>query len=334
MTELEFRLSNEFQRDFPLAPQPFDFLAHRLATDEATVLRTLRSLMEAGVVSRVGAVFAPRRLGASTLAAMAVPPTRLEEVAELVSARAEVNHNYEREHRYNLWFVAMAGDAAALAALLRDIERETGCAVLSLPLEEEFYIDLGFELDPNLAGAGKAPCATRLINADTQRPLDAAEQAVMAALQEGLELVSQPYAALAARAGMSEAALLDLLRDWQRENAIKRFGVVVRHHELGYTANAMAVWDVPDADVHDLGLKLAAEADVTLCYRRGRHLPEWRYNLYCMIHGRERDDVETRIARLSARYGLIAYPHAVLFSLRRYKQRGARYVPVVEAVDG
>ncbi len=334
MNELEFRLTNEFQRDFPLAPQPFKVLAERLAVDEVTVLRTLRQLTEAGVVSRVGAVFAPRRLVASTLAAMAVAPARLDDVAELVSARAEVNHNYEREHHYNLWFVAMAGDAPGLARLLRDIERETGCAILSLPLEEEFYIDLGFELDPQLAGVSKAPCTVRRIDAATQRPLNVAEQALMSELQEGLDLVSRPYAALAARAGVSEVAVMDMLRAWQRENAIKRFGVIVRHHELGYTANAMAVWDVPDEVVHDLGVRLAAEPDVTLCYQRSRHLPEWRYNLYCMIHGRERSDVEARLSRLSEQYALSVYAHAVLFSLRRYKQRGARYVRVAEAVGG
>ncbi len=334
MNELEFRLINEFQRDFPLAPEPFTLLAHRLATDEATVLTTLAQLQGEGVVSRVGAVFAPRRVGASTLAALPAPLDRLDDIAALISAHPEVNHNYEREHRYNLWFVVTARDEASLRKTLAEIEAETGCRVLSLPLEDEFYIDLGFSLGHDLAGISKSPCASRRIAAEGSRPLSDAEASLMGALQDGLDLVSRPYARLAQRAGMTEGEALALLQQWHNEGVIKRFGVVVRHHELGYTANAMVVWDMPDALVAAAGAQLAAEPAVTLCYRRSRHQPEWRYNLYCMIHGRERGEVERSVAVLSQRYSLSAYPHAVLFSNRRFKQRGARYVAVSETVDG
>lgn len=330
MDALDFRLINEFQRDFPLEPAPFVVLAQRLGTDEATVLGALQRLHGAGVVSRVGAVFAPRRVGASTLAALAAPPQRLEEIAALVSAHPEVNHNYEREHRYNLWFVATARDDAHLQRALGAIERETGCPVMSLPLEDEFYIDLGFDL----AGVCKAPCAARRIDADSLRALNAAEQRLMGALQDGLDLVPHPFARLAMKAGMAEAEAIAMLQQWRGEGVIKRFGVVVRHHELGYTANAMVVWDLPDAEVADIGVRLAAEPEVTLCYRRRRHLPDWRYNLFCMIHGRARDEVERSVAALRERLGLSRYPFTVLFSRRRFKQRGARYIPRTEAVHG
>lgn len=144
--ELEKRLVNAFQRDFPLEPRPFAAVAERLKVSEDAVLAMLRGLRDEGALSRVGPVFAPRRLGASTLAAMAVPPRRLDEVAALVSAKEHVNHNYEREHGFNLWFVVTAPDEAALRAVLAEIEDETGLAVLDLPLVEAFHIDLGFPL--------------------------------------------------------------------------------------------------------------------------------------------------------------------------------------------
>ena len=146
MDALEKRLLDDFQRDFPLTSEPYAEMARRLGTDEATVIATLERFREAGIISRVGAVFRPRRVGASTLAAMAVPAERLAEVADLVSAYEAVNHNYEREHRFNLWFVVTGADDAAVQAVLDDIAGRTGLEVLNLPMIEDYHLDLGFPL--------------------------------------------------------------------------------------------------------------------------------------------------------------------------------------------
>lgn len=140
------RLLDAFQRDFPLVPAPFAALAAELGIAEGEVLARLGTLTATGSVSRVGAVLPPHRRGWSTLAAMAVPARRLEAVAGLVSAFPEVNHNYEREHRLNLWFVVTAESREAVEAVLAAIEERTGLAVLDLPLVEAFHIDLGFPL--------------------------------------------------------------------------------------------------------------------------------------------------------------------------------------------
>lgn len=314
-TPLEFRLLNDWQRGFPLVSRPYAELARVLDCDEATVLAALDDLRNHGVVSRVGAVFAPRSVGASTLAALSAPPERLESIAALVSARPEVNHNYEREHHYNLWFVATAANDAALACVLSDIEVATGCPVIALPLVDEFHIDLGFDL----AGAGKS-CIHGAASARWE--MSAAERRLVGALQPGIELVPQPYAQLAAQAGMSEADVLACIAAWQVAGVVKRFGIVVRHRELGYTANAMVVFDVPDDEVSVVGARLAHEPGVTLCYRRRRHLPEWPYNLFCMVHGRSREEVAPVVARLT---GIAGGTCEVLFSTRRFKQRGAHY---------
>ncbi len=146
LSALERRLLNDFQRDFPLCPQPFAALAERLGTDEAVVIETLQSLRQRGYVSRVGAVVTPHRAGWSSLAAMSVPEARLEEVAALVSSYPEVNHNYERTHAINLWFVVAAADEAAVDRVLQDIAERTGLEVLDLPLLESYRLDLGFPL--------------------------------------------------------------------------------------------------------------------------------------------------------------------------------------------
>lgn len=318
---LQYSLLNDFQRDFPLVPQPFQTMAERLHVDEAAVLAELTYLRACGKVSRIGAVFAPRRVGASTLAALSAPASRLDEVAEIVSARPEVNHNYRREHRYNLWFVVTAPNQARLEEVLDEISADTGRKILSLPLVEEFHIDLGFDLGdgPRQRSHPQRPAQ------DCACPLPPPERRLVAALQEGLELVPRPYARLGMRADMEEGQVLEVLARWLDCGLVKRMGVVVHHHELGYTANAMCVWDVPDELAARYGEALAREPDVTLCYRRRRALPHWRYNLFCMIHGKERGEVERIVADLTRRHGLGRFARDVLFSTHRYKQCGARY---------
>ena len=323
MDARERRLLNDFQRDLPLCAAPYAAIAEALDTTERWVLSALRSFVAAGVVGRVGAVFRPGSIGASTLAAMAVPPTRLADVARRVSAHPGVNHNYEREHRFNLWFVANAPDPARLRSLLAQVERETVLPVLSLPLLREYHIDLGFDLDNKRAGRPTSPSGA------ARASLDAEGTRIIAALQDGLPLQRRPYAAIAERAGLvgdeGEQRVLRHLSEWLRDGIVKRLGVIVRHRPLGYIANVMAVWDVPDDAVDHAGETLAREPGVTLCYRRARALPAWPYHLFCMMHGRDRGEVEGDLDAIGARSGLTRHAHARLFSREAFKQDGARH---------
>ncbi len=146
LTDLQMRLLDAYQRDFPLTPTPFADIADELAVDEQTVIDTLQELQRSGHISRVGPVIRPHSVGVSTLVAMAVPEPRLQEVAALVNDFTEVNHNYRREHDFNLWFVVTAADQRALKKVLEDIENQTGLSCMSLPMLDDYFIDLGFPL--------------------------------------------------------------------------------------------------------------------------------------------------------------------------------------------
>jgi len=150
-------------------------------------------------------------------------------------------------------------------------------------------------------------------------------QAIVESIQSGLALTPRPFAAIAERLGTDEETVIQQVRDLQARGVINRFGVVVRHHELGFRANAMVVWDIPDEFVVAIGRRLAEDPAVTLCYRRPRRLPSWPYNLFCMIHGRDRHSVTEKIEALRNANDIQTLPHCVLFSRRRFKQRGARY---------
>ena len=126
MDDLSRRLLARYQKGLPICAEPYRRMAETLGCSEAEVLERLRRLEADGALSRVGPVLRHQRAGASTLAALAVPEERLQRVAERISQYAEVNHNYQREHRYNLWFVLTAGDRAQLDRVLAEIAADTG----------------------------------------------------------------------------------------------------------------------------------------------------------------------------------------------------------------
>lgn len=145
-------------------------------------------------------------------------------------------------------------------------------------------------------------------------------------LQHGLPLVHRPYAAIAEQIGSSEQEVITCIQALQQRGDIKRFGVVVRHRKLGYQSNAMVVWNIPDERVDELGQCFGKFEFVNLSYRRPRRLPDWPYNLFCMIHGQDRDDVLRNLQHMIDSCQVGHVPHAVLFSTECYKQRGAIYI--------
>jgi len=369
---IDLALLDGFQRDLPLVSRPFAVIGQALGLTEAEVIDRLSRLQATGRITRVGGTVRPNTAGASTLAALAVPEDRIEEVAAIVGAEPGVNHSYLREAEWNLWFVATAPDAEALAAMLARIEAGTladtsrndaGAEDASLPpswgrervgglpppmdatppnpsprgggeapgprpqpqplplldlrLVRPFNIDLGFPL----AGGPVAMPGGRGVETAVLR---ASDRPLLDALSRGLDLIPRPYAALALRLGRDETAVTDRIATLLAAGILTRLGVIVRHRALGFTANAMVVWDVPDDRTEAAGIALAALPGVTLAYER-RPVPGlWPYRLYCMIHARSRPEALAVLATARALPELAGADHRILFSTRCFKQSGAR----------
>ncbi len=147
LSALHKQLLNNYQQDFPLSLTPYLDIANQLGVAESEVLAAFQTLAAEKLISRIGPVIAPNRLGSSALAAMAVPESELARVAGQISRYREVNHNYERENRFNLWFVLIANDEQHLQTVVEDIELTTGFKTMLLPMLADFYINLGFELN-------------------------------------------------------------------------------------------------------------------------------------------------------------------------------------------
>lgn len=147
---------------------------------------------------------------------------------------------------------------------------------------------------------------------------------LLAQIAEGLPICSHPYAIMGEKIGLSEAQVIERLTYLQDTGMVKRLGIIVKHATLGYRANAMIVWRIPEADIDFVAQQMLQFPFVTLCYQRPI-LPEWPYNLYCMIHGKNKDTVQSQLAQLIEQCGLDTVEKQILFSSRCFKQRGAVY---------
>ncbi len=320
MPPLREALLNDWQQRLPLLSQPFEAMGRRYGCSEQVVIEQLAQAMSQGAVSRLGGVFAPGAGGAGLLCALAVPAERLEAVAALVNAVPGVNHNYEREHAYSLWFVITGPSRDWIEQQLAGLEQRCGLQALRLPMLRPYRINLGFDLQAR----GPVPVPASAVQPSRVPPIAAGERPLAALLEQGLPMQSRPYAAWAQALAWSEPQVLATLQAWLDEGVLRRLGVIVRHHELGIASNAMCVFDVPDDAVDAHARLLAGQAGVTLCYRRQR-AQGWPYNLFCMIHGREREGVRAALTAASEAAGLRSYPQALLFSRRRFRQCGSGY---------
>lgn len=324
---LEQVLLNDWQRGFPLSSAPFAEVARQSGhgCTEAQVLATYRRLCRDGSVSRIGGVWGAGAGGAAMLCALAVPNERLQAVARQVNAIPGVNHNYEREHRYNLWFVITGRDRLGVHEQVDVLDATTQLRTLRLPMVRPYRIDLGFDLR-RTALPGHLPLSHQPRSAPPvpTMPVAVQDEPLAALVEEGLPLLARPYDAWAEALGQPTVQIQQTLSRWLAHGTLRRFGAVVRHHDLGICANAMTVLNVPDEVVDAAGTRLAAQSGVTLCYRRLRD-GDWPYNLYFMVHGHDRHAVYDTIEQAVRLAHLGKHPRQTLFSGQRFKQTGGSY---------
>ena len=160
--------------------------------------------------------------------------------------------------------------------------------------------------------------------------LDAQDRQLLEHIQLGLPVCPRPYLEIGKLCGMTEAEVIERLTRLKQQGLIKRMGVIVKHRQLGYHANAMIVWNIPDNLIKQRGSVISQFSFVTLCYQRPRQ-PEWPYNLYCMIHGKDKASVLKQLEQLVDACSLSAFDQEILFSNRCFKQRGAIYQNIEQA---
>ena len=330
--DTDARLIDEYQSGFPVEARPFRTVADGLGIEEADALDRVRRLRSRGIYRRFGAVLNPPVIGSSTLAAVRAPEDRFEEVADAINDYRQVNHNYRRDHAWNMWFVVTAGSRDSRDRILAEIEERTGCAVLNLPMLTDYYIDLEFPVvnDDRFARESLAETevsATRIAE-DATADLSALDRRLLVEIGDGFPLSATPYADIAEAVDADRDSVLAAVERLLADGCIKRVGCVVNHVVTGFDSNCMVVWDVPDDRLDDRGSAVGSLPYVTLCYHRPRR-PEhdWSYNLFTMVHGRQPEAVDAVVDELSEEY--LPVEHERLYSTETLKQTGAQYEQLV-----
>lgn len=327
---MDRQLINQLQRGMPICSHPYAEVAHTVGLSEPKLLQRLQRLLTIGILSRFGPMFQIERAGGRfTLAAMAVPPERFDEIAAQVNAFPEVAHNYQRTHTLNMWFVLGTETPAQCADAIKRIEQATGLPVLDMPKLREFRVQLFFDarIDNADIAAGMGWPSTAPLRSPASpaaAAMDSLDRAIMRATQAGLPLHSCPFADVATQVGATEAEVIERFEQWQANGILRRIAAVPNHYALGYVHNGMTVWNVDDEVADALGEKIAALGFVSHCYRRPRHLPGWPYNVFAMVHGRSREHTDQQIKRIADVLGNACRAHDVLWSTRILKKTGLR----------
>ncbi|ELY93051.1 AsnC family transcriptional regulator [Natrialba chahannaoensis JCM 10990] len=335
--DVDAALIDGYQSGFPIEERPFQRVGSELGIEADEAVDRVRELMDIGVVRRFGAVLNPPVIGSSTLAAVKAPAEQFDDIAATINGYRQVNHNYARDHEWNMWFVVTAGSQAKRDAILDEIEAETGCPVLILPMLTDYYIDLEFPVVNTDRFARESltaqtdASATRISESATGS-LSVLESDLLLAIQDGFPLSATPYRDVADELGAGVEDVLSAIERLHANGCIKRIGCIINHVVTGFDSNCMVVWDVPDERLDEWGERAGGLPYVTLCYHRPRR-PEqdWPYNLFTMIHGRDSDAVDEKIDELATDY--LPVDHDRLYSTETLKQTGARYEEIVGSAD-
>lgn len=335
MDGVEARVLTRIQRDFPVVSRPFAALGEELGLTEDEVRSAVTRLSERRLIRSLGPVFDPRALGyVSTLCAASVPAEKVDTVAAIINARPEVTHNYLRAHPVNLWFTVIAQPEARLAQIIAELERDTGLVIHNLPAERLFKIRVEFDFTDGAPVSAAAPASALVSPAAPGSGVPAAggaslsgfpteeDRAAIRALQDGLPVEARPFAAVAARAGLSEGELLARTTLFLERGYLRRLGALVRHRATGVTANAMSVWRCPLEQAEAAGQTMTGFREVSHCYQRPA-FEGWPYTLFAMIHAATEEGCQSAAARLSEATGLSDYE--LLFSTRELKKTSMRY---------
>jgi DNA-binding Lrp family transcriptional regulator len=275
-------------------------LGEPLGLSEDEVLARIQRMKSARVLRQISAIFDSKALGyCGALVAARAPQGRIAECAAVVSAHAGVSHNYQREHRLDLWFTLAVPCRRDLNAEAAALGQRAGLAEWHvLPALRTFRIGVAFYLEKSQARSLAAePKPVRKGAATFPGPSD---EAAVRALQEDLDLVPEPFAPLAASLGWSQEQLFDWAAEAGRHGWLRRFAAVLRHREAGFGEGGMGVWTVPPAQVEAVGRAFAADPAVTHCYERPS-FEGWPYNLFTMVHGTDRQDCERTLGSLADR---------------------------------
>jgi DNA-binding Lrp family transcriptional regulator len=323
LDSIDKKLLNEIQWVFPLVDRPYLEIAGRHGITEQDAIARIGRMKQAGLVRQINAIFDTRRLGyKSALVAFSVRPEKLDEVADRVNEHPGVSHNYERNHEYNMWFTLAVPPGADMKQDLDRMASLEGVIKYRVLPTLKLY-KIGVRLDMVNEDAAKPTPTDEVKPLDPERvSLTDRDKDFIRELQKDLKAVPEPFRELAGNLGITTEELFAKARDFEKLGIMRRFAAILRHRDAGFTANGMVVWHVPEDIIDEVGSKLAAFPQVSHCYRRPVY-PDWRFNLFSMVHARSLGAAEKMAEEMSQVIGIKDYQ--ILFSSREFKKERVKY---------
>jgi DNA-binding Lrp family transcriptional regulator len=325
LDSIDRALLTEVQARFPIEHRPFAALGKKLGILESECLERVARLKANKVIRQLSAIFDTRSLGyQSTLAAMKVNPDHVDEAAQVVNQHPGVSHNYKRNDVFNIWFTIAVPPTDSLEQTI-NILHTLAKADETIILPTLRLYKIGVKLD--LTGQASATESDDEIYNEKRRfaqkpPLSSRDIELIRILQEDLPLVEMPHAVWADQANVTEDELFEWAGRMQQLGYMRRFAAILYHRNVGFIANAMVVWQVPEAQVDVVGEQMAKFRQVSHCYRRPVY-PTWPYPLFTMIHASTHSDCMGIVTRIEEQVG--QFPHKNLFSTKEYKKTRVKY---------
>jgi len=323
MDNLDKEILNEIQWTFPLTSQPYHDIAKKFKITPEIVKERLNNLKKIGVLRQLSAIFDTRKLGyKSSLVAMEIEPDKLDYVAQQINRHPGVSHNYERNHQFNLWFTLAVPPGSDLKNEVDKFLKLNGIKkVRLLPTIQLFKIGVKLDMVDEKKHEIKPSEEKKKIRDVKFTPTEEDKEFIRE-LQKDLEIVDKPFSKIAQNLGMTEEQIFDKLRNYEEIGVMRRFAAILRHRDVGFVANGMIVWKVPEERITDVGVKLGAFPQVSHCYQRPVY-PDWPYNVFSMIHCKSEYEAQEMAKTIQKQINVDDYK--ILFSAREFKKTRVEY---------
>tara|TARA_B110000238_G_scaffold182439_1_gene208205 strand:- start:87 stop:1106 length:1020 start_codon:yes stop_codon:yes gene_type:complete len=323
LDESDKELLNEIQWTFPLVTRPFDAIAKKFDTTPEIIKEKLKNLKEIGVLRQLSAIFDTRKLGyTSSLVAMEIEHDELDHVASQINRHPGVSHNYERDHQFNLWFTLAVPPGADLNDELEKFNVLKGIKkVRMLPTLQLFKIGVKLDLvDDKKHDIAPTEEKKEIKNIEfnpTEQDKDFIRE-----LQKDMEIIDEPFVKAAKNLGITEDEVFAKMKHYEDVGVMRRFAAILRHRQVGFTANGMIVWKVPEDRITSVGETLGSFPQVSHCYERPTY-DDWPYNVFSMIHCKTHDEAYDVAKTIQNQINVSEYK--ILFSSREFKKTRVEY---------
>ena len=323
MDELDKELLNEIQWTFPLVTRPFDAIAEKFDVNPETVKTRLNHLKEIGILRQLSAIFDTRKLGySSSLVAMEIEPDKLEFVANQINRHPGVSHNYERDHQFNLWFTLAVPPGSDLQNELKKFDVLEGIKkVRMLPTLQLFKIGVKLDMVEDKKHEVAPTEEKKEIKNVKFNPTEE-DKDFIRELQKDMSIIDEPFVNAANNLGIAEDDLFSKMKYYENIGVMRRFAAILRHRQVGFTANGMIVWKVPEDRIAEVGEKLGSFPQISHCYQRPTY-PDWPYNVFSMIHCKTQDEANDMAKTIQDQIRVDDF--RILFSSREFKKTRVEY---------